>query len=215
MPLPALIFDFGNVIAFFDYMLTFDRLGKRIGTSGQELRARLDAAGFWDLAHRFESGLIEPEDFARQTMTLAGVSMTHDEFVADWEDIFTLNEPVGKLIPELKAQGYPLLLGSNTNILHARHYRQKFREVLDRFDHFILSYEVRVMKPERGFFDACVAAAGVPADSCLFIDDAEPNVAGARRAGLQALVYRDHSELLAELARHGVKLPPSLQSGSS
>ena len=41
---------------------------------------------------------------------------------------------------------------------------------------------------------------GVPADRVLFVDDAEPNVIGARAAGLHALLHVDVSSTRAALA---------------
>src|SRR5262249_28755372 len=77
----------------------------------------------------------------------------------------------------------------------------QFAGTLDLFDGFILSFEVGHMKPAREFFDACVRAAGVPAGSCVFIDDIAENVAGAREAGLTAIHYVDTPKLIAELRR--------------
>src|SRR5262249_38742815 len=131
-----------------------------------------------------------------------------DEFVRGWEDIFWLNEPVARLIDFLKSQGYRLLLGSNTNVLHARHYRRQFAPTLDLFDHLILSHEVGYLKPERGFYEGCVGAGEVPAAECVFMDDVIEYVEGARRAGLKALHYVDTPTLIAELRQLGVEVPP-------
>ena len=65
------------------------------------------------------------------------------------------------------------------------------------------------MKPEAGFFRACVDAVGVPAGSCVFIDDAEANVAGARAAGLLGVVYRSPRCLAQDLRRLNVDVPDS------
>jgi putative hydrolase of the HAD superfamily len=141
-------------------------------------------------------------------MALAGLDLSYDEFVRGWEDIFWLNEPVARLIAFLKARGYTLLLGSNTNILHSTYFRRRFAPTFDVFDRLILSHDVGHMKPDRRFYQACVAAAGVPAASCLFIDDLPENVEGARRAGLTGLRYVETPELIAGLRLHGVEVPP-------
>jgi putative hydrolase of the HAD superfamily len=133
--------------------------------------------------------------------------MSFEEFTDGWCDIFTLNEPVARLIAALKRQGYTLVLGSNTNILHSCFYRQRFQETLGQFDRVILSHEVGEVKPDRAFFTACIDAVGAPAASCIFIDDALVNVAGARAAGLKAVHYRDTPALLDELRRLGVEIP--------
>ncbi len=139
-------------------------------------------------------------------MNLSGVRLTYDDFVRAWEDIFWPNESVAGLIRFLKTRGYPLFLGSNTNVLHATHYRRQFAETLDMFDGFILSYEVGHMKPAREFFEACARAAGRPASSCIFIDDIAENVEGARGAGLAAIHYVDVPALIKELEQAGVEV---------
>ena len=115
---------------------------------------------------------------------------------------------MARLLAFLKSRGYTLLLGSNTNILHSTFFLRRFASTFDGFDRFILSHEVGHMKPDRRFYQACVAAAGVPAASCLFIDDLPENVEGARRAGLIGLRYVETPALIADLRSHGVEVPP-------
>jgi putative hydrolase of the HAD superfamily len=200
------MFDFGNVIGFFDYSRMFERLGRRVGVPAGELESLLYERGAARLGREFERGRLSPEEFARQVLALAGLAMPFAEFQAEWPDIFWLNEPVARLVEALKRRGYPLLLGSNTNVLHADFYRRKFQETLAHFDHLVFSYEVGEMKPEPAFFAACVKAVGVPASECVFIDDAAVNVEGARDAGLQGVLYRDPAGLVADLRRLGVEI---------
>ncbi len=207
MRLPVLMFDFGNVVGFFDYSEMFRRFGLRLGMPGERLEAILYERGVAALGREFERGKLVAEEFAKALMDLVGLEMSFEEFEAEFPDIFTLNEPVANLIAGLKRQGYTLLLGSNTNVLHARFYRRKFQEALAPFDHLVFSYEVGQLKPEEGFFRECLDQVGVPASSCIFIDDALANVAGARAAGLQAVHYRDTPSLIVELRRLGVEVP--------
>jgi glucose-1-phosphatase len=204
---PSLIFDFGNVVGFFDYLRACERFAGHLEMSGPAFRDLLIDRGFPRLLAEFESGRIAPEAFAARVMELSGVQLSYEDFVRAWEDIFWANESVARLIASLKAKGYPIYLGSNTNHLHATFYRRQFARTLDLFDGFILSYEVGHLKPAREFFDACVRAAGVPARSCIFIDDIAENVEGARQAGLTALQYVDTPALIDDLRRAGVEVP--------
>jgi glucose-1-phosphatase len=204
---PVLIFDFGNVVGFFDYLRACERFAGHLGMTGPAFRDLLVERGFARLLAEFECGRIEPEAFAARLMDLSGLRLPFQDFVRAWEDIFWPNESIAQLIAFLKSRGYPLYLGSNTNSLHAAHYRRQFAETLDLFDGLILSHEVGHMKPARAFFDACVTAAGVPASSCIFIDDIAENVEGAREAGLAAIHYVSTPALLADLARAGVEVP--------
>ena len=206
---PALIFDFGNVVAFFDYLKACERLGPKLGLTAEAFRRRIVERGFAPLLGRFESGKIGPEAFAAEVMVLSGVTLPYDEFVDAWQDIFWLNEPVARLIEQLKSAGYTLLLGSNTNILHSAHYRRQFASTLDLFDQFVLSHEVGHMKPNSEFYHACVRAAGVPAASCIFVDDLAENVDGARKAGLIGVHYINTPALITDLTEHGVTIAAS------
>ena len=208
MRLPALIFDFGNVVAFFDYLKACDRLGARLGLGGADVKKRLLERGFSQALARLESGQMTPADFAEHVMAGLEAPLAFDEFVRDWEDIFWLNEPVSRLIGSLKTRGYTLILGSNTNLMHALHFRAKFAATLDQFDALVLSFEVGCMKPDARFYQACASAAGVPAGSCVFIDDIAENVEGARKAGLQGVQYQDDAGLIASLVELGVEISP-------
>ena len=206
---PALIFDFGNVVAFFDYLKACERLGPKLGLTAEAFRQRIVERGFAALLGQFESGKIGPEEFAAEVMVLSGVSLPYHEFVDAWQDIFWLNEPVARLIDRLKSAGYTLLLGSNTNILHSTHYRRQFASTLNLFDRLVLSHDVGHMKPSSEFYHACVRAAGLPAASCIFVDDLAENVDGARKAGLIGVHYIDTPALITDLTGLGVKIAAS------
>lgn len=201
---PALIFDFGNVLAHFDYRKAAGRLGESLGLSGEAFLERVRPLGFSALVQEYESGRIAAEAFSKGVADLAGLAITHDEFAAAWSDIFTLNEPVAGLIAGLKRAGYTLVLGSNTNDLHASHFRRQFAGALAHFDRLVLSYEVGHIKPSSSFYLACAEAAGAAPGDCVFIDDLPENVEGARHAGLLALLYRDPASLREGLRSLGV-----------
>jgi FMN phosphatase YigB (HAD superfamily) len=65
------------------------------------------------------------------------------------------------------------------------------------------------MKPAPEFYAACVSAAGLPSDKCVFVDDLAENIDGARRAGLVGLHYVDTPGLVAALRKMG--LPVDVQ----
>ena len=206
---PILIFDFGNVVGYFDYLHAWERFAEGLGMTGPDFRDLIVERGFPRLLAEFECGRIAPDAFAARLMEMSGVRLSYEEFVRCWEDIFQLNEPVARLISRLESSGYRIYLGSNTNVLHATFYRRTFASTMDRLDGFILSYEVGHLKPAREFFEACVEAAGVPASSCVFIDDVAENVEGAREAGLAAVQYVDTPTLIDDLRRVGVEVPAS------
>jgi len=209
---PAIIFDFGNVIGYFDFEKATTKLGARLGLSGRELLDRLEPAGFGALLQRFERGDLTAVAFSQQVSDLISLVITHEEFAAAWGDIFTANDSIIPVVEALKHQGYRLVLGSNTNDLHAARFCEQFASTLAHFDRLVLSYEVGHLKPHRDFYLACAAAAGAEPGDCIFIDDLEENIAGARAAGLLGIVYCSTPELIADLATLGVAIN-STQAG--
>lgn len=200
----AIIFDLGNVVAYFDYTRAAEKFGRSIGLSGPEFLERARPLGLSTLIREYESGRLTSAGFIEKTRSALDLPLSDAEFAAAWSDIFWLNESIAAMFPRLKAAGYRLVLGSNTNEMHARQFQAQFAADLAHFDERVLSYQVGYHKPERGFYEACRRAADRPASECLFIDDMAENVAGARDAGLHAWRYQDHSAFERELKRRGI-----------
>jgi putative hydrolase of the HAD superfamily len=74
--------------------------------------------------------------------------------------------------------------------------------VIDHFDHLIISSEIGFRKPAEQIFKVAVQRFGVPAGEILHIgDDPDSDFAGARGAGFQALLVGDiRTNLVKEIA---------------
>ena len=201
---PALIFDFGNVVAYFDYQIACERLGRPIGLGGGRFLEVARQRGLTPILLGYERGDLSSEEFSENVCRLMGLDVGHDVFAASWADIFRLNESVAALIQTLRARDYTLVLGSNTNAIHADHFRRRFAETFAAFDRLILSYEVRHIKPSAEFYLACADAARASPEACVFIDDMPENVEGARAAGLMSILYQDTPQLVVDLRALGV-----------
>jgi len=202
----TVIFDFGNVIAHFDYRIAANRLGEPLGISGENLMERATALGFRNLLMDFESGRIDPQAFVAELKDRLSLPQDPERIAADWADIFTANEPVHTLAHELGDAGVKLVLGSNTNAIHASHFVRQFDSLLNRFDSLVFSHEVGAMKPADAFYRRCVEVSGSPSARCVFIDDMPENVEGAIAAGLQALHFENEDKLKADLLALGLPL---------
>lgn len=196
MAIRAIIFDFGNVLSSFDKGRTTRRLALYSPYPVEELHSRLFDARCED---SYESGLISTDAFVQQLKETGRLSCDAP-FIADaWGDIFTPNVETCRLTAKL-AKRYRLLLGSNTNDLHARWFIPEFKPVFASFRACILSHEIGVRKPDRRFYDACLRRAECSAEECVFIDDIANNVAGAQAVGMHGITYHGYNNLLEELA---------------
>jgi putative hydrolase of the HAD superfamily len=122
--------------------------------------------------------------------------------------MFTPNEEVCRLVPELKPR-YRLVLLSNINEVHAVHYRRQFADTLAHFDALILSHEVRLRKPSPAIYAHCEKIVGVRPSQCVFIDDLPANIEAARARGWHGIVYHMGLDLRREFRRLGIEVSPS------
>jgi glucose-1-phosphatase len=200
MAIRAVIFDFGNVVGFFDHHIATRRLARR-SPMPEEAIYRFVHNG--PLEDDFEAGRIGAAEFLRALREGCRLNGTDDELAAEFADIFTANEPVCSLIPTLKP-AYRLILGSNCTPLHAGRFREQFADTLRHFDGIVLSYEIGVRKPKPGFYEACVRLADTAPGECVFIDDLPANVVGAETCGLNGIVYHSPGELISRMQSLGV-----------
>ncbi len=195
----GVVFDFGGVIHSFNFGLFFRRLGSRTEkTFGQ--MASLVAGS--DLPRRYECGEISSGEFYREMAGLCGLRVTEEEFVSAFVGIFTPIAPTVSLIRAL-SRSYRLGLLSNTNEWHfERHIRAV--EIFPLFDAVTLSYQVKTMKPSEGIYMDMLQKIDLSPEECVFVDDLEENVAGARRVKIHAIRYTGHEDLVSSLAALGV-----------
>ncbi len=201
MIIKTIVFDFGNVVGFFDHRLTSARLASYSAMEVEAIHAYLFGGPLED---DYESGRLATADFLRQVRQTCKLTCSENELATAWADIFHPNEAVCDLLPRLKHR-YRLLLGSNTNELHSRHFCQQFTEVLRHFDALVFSHHIGIRKPAAGFFAHCQSLAGCAAEECLFIDDSPANVRGALACGWHGIVYAGVPELRKQLIALGVE----------
>jgi putative hydrolase of the HAD superfamily len=196
----TIVFDFGNVVGFFDHRLTTNRLAPHAGVSADALHALLFTSA---LAHEFEKGNLTTDEFWNRVQELGQLRCGRDFFATAWSDIFWPNLDVIVCLPYLRRH-YRLLLASNTNEPHARQFTRQFEAALARFDGHIFSHQLGARKPEARFYQACTDRAECPPNECLFIDDLRANVEGARACGWNAAIYQRMADLRAAFAEFGI-----------
>ena len=198
----TIIFDFGNVVGFFDHGRT---LGKVKPHSPLTKEAMFAAVYESPLEDQVERGHLAVPDFLQQVRELWQVDC-HAEFLIEAiQDIFSPNPEVCDLIPKL-AKNHRILLGSNTNAIHSEGFLTQFADVLRHFDSLVLSHEIGIRKPDAEFFRHCHRLAQAEPAECLFVDDLATNIRGARAIGFHGIVYRPNENLAEQLRGIGIQL---------
>jgi putative hydrolase of the HAD superfamily len=111
----------------------------------------------------------------------------------------TVHDLVIDRIRALRDQGYRVGLVTNNVREGSAAWRAKI-PVDELFEVVVDSCEVGVRKPNPAIFHLALERLGVTDPStAVFIDDTPGNVEGAKRAGLQALLFEDEASCLAAL----------------
>ncbi len=103
-----------------------------------------------------------------------------------------------EVLAELRAAGVPLYALSNWSAETFAITRGRF-EFLEWFDGLLVSGEERVTKPDPAIFRLLLDRFGLDPAATVFVDDAEANVAAARRLGIDAIRFTGPEDLRREL----------------
>lgn len=201
----AIIFDFGNVIAFFDYdkvIGNFATLGNN-QLSPSEVKDKLFAE---NLLNEFEVGNISSSDFVAEVRQRLNLQNVEDKEIIDtWSDLFTSNEEVIKVVKRIPER-ITLILGSTTNPLHFEYYRREFSDTLNKFKAFVTSFHVGSLKPDPVFYERCLKEASCKPGDCVYVDDIPQYVDAASKMGIEGIVYNSKTDITQRLREKGVPL---------
>ncbi len=199
-PIRAVIFDLGRVLVGLDLERgLFGRLARLAAAAGAD---PVTGAYADSLYVDYATGRIPPAEFHRRLCARTGLELDFEQFVAAWCDVFVELPGMQPLLEQVAAR-LPVGLLSDTDPLHWAHLRRRL-PWLKRIAQPCLSYELGALKPEPTCYRAAARSVGQPAAACLFIDDLERNVQGARAAGMQALRFEDAQVLRRRLEQGGV-----------
>ena len=202
MPVKTVIFDFGNVIAFFDHGRAVARLAEYTDMDPVELTLVLYGSAIEDA---YERGAIDTAEYIREAKLNGRLTCSDAQFLAAFTDIFWRNDEVCALIPLLKPN-YRVVLASNTTRAHFDAYAKQFADALRHFDHLGTSFEARARKPEMEYFAHIQQHADAGPAECVFIDDLPTNVEAAEKFGWKGVVYRADGTLADKLRAAGVEV---------
>jgi len=184
MKVDAIVFDFGGVLVDIDFRRAFAGWAAASGIPVDTIAARfvVDEAC---CAH--ERGELDDRAyFAHLRRSLGLPRLSDEEMLAGWNAIIGEPIPGIEVLVRRLASRLPLYVFSNTNPAHVAHFTPRLGQLLTHFRAMYTSCELGRRKPEAEAFARLSQLIGLPPARLAFFDDVEPNVAGARRAGLQA-----------------------------
>ena len=200
----AVISDFGGVLTTplaGSFQGFADQSGIELAAMGQALAAMHERDGANPL-HELECGRMTSRRSSRgcaaRSASCSAARSTLAAFADTlWEGLFP-NEPMIAFMASLRAEGYRMALLTN----NVREWELRWRSMApidDIFELVIDSAFVGVRKPEPEIYELALTGLDLSAAECLFIDDIELNCEAARDVGMQAVVYRDVEQAIAEV----------------
>ena len=188
------VFDIGNVLLSFEPEKTLPRI---IGEEAARRITARDIVGspMWP---RLDEGTVTEEETARYAARLAGDEALWPlalRFIQHFhEEMEPL--PAWELIPKFHATGKKVFALSNYGEHTFARTQARFADLFGQMDGMVISGREKVLKPELRIYRLLLDRYHLRPETCVFIDDYAPNVEGARRAGMQAILYTGFDSLL-------------------
>ena len=178
-----LILDFGDIFINLDKQATPRELAK--------LGAKALSPELTHLCMEYEKGTLSSARFL-QDMAKHFPNVNETDLTTAWNAIL-LDFPDRRLdfLEQLANENkYRLFLLSNTNEIHIDYVKlqmgkEKYRRFKDAFEHFYLSYEMGMRKPDREIFEYVLAQHQLVPEETLFVDDTKENTDTAASIGIK------------------------------
>ena len=126
------------------------------------------------------------------------------DLIHRWFEPLLLVDGMDEIIRGLKRKGYRIWLLSNAAENQPGYWAKV--PVSECFDGTLISYEVRLLKPDPAIYRCFTKKFDLKPDECLFIDDNPMNVEGAVYCGWKGIVFHgDTGELIRKMAELGIE----------
>lgn len=192
----AIVFDWGGVLMRTEDISPRHRWDARLGLPAGSVEAVVHGIPAWRDAQLGKIGLDAYWEAVRAELGLDQPSL--NRLRVDFYSGDRLDLTLASAIRHLRGQSLKTgLLSNNTSDL---------ADTLDElgltplFDAIVISAHIGVMKPNPVAYHAILSKLRVEAGEAVLIDDSAENIAGARAAGMQGIVFQTSQGLNAELS---------------
>ena len=195
MAVRAVVFDIGGVLEFTPDLGVRERWEEKLGLQPGELDAR--TRGVWEAG---SVGALSEREVTLRVGELLGLDETQvDAFMRDlWtEYLGSLNVELAEYCRGLRPR-YQTAIISNS-FVGARTREQERYHFDEITDLLVYSHEVGIAKPDPRIYQLACARLGVRPGETVFVDDNQLMVDGARAAGIQAILFEDNAQAIAEI----------------
>lgn len=193
-----IIFDIGNVLAAFRWKEFIEELG----FTGGKAKALAEATTLSPLWKETDRGVMPLNDVIESM--IAAHPELEEEIRLFFRDrrrlVMEYDYSVG-WIKSLKERGYRIYLLSNYSEDHFKYISHTFG-FFGLEDGRVISYQEKLLKPDLQIYKILLDRYSLKPEECVFLDDSADNAAGAEKAGIKGIVFKDYeqgSRMLEEL----------------
>jgi putative hydrolase of the HAD superfamily len=200
----AIVSDFGGVLTtplLTSFMAIQDEIGITPENLGKGMRTITEEDGANPL-YALEKGEITEAAFLDRLSDGLEPLLGHRPQLHRFREVYFEalhpNPPMIELMRELKAEGKQMAMLTN----NVREWEPLWRPMLpvdEIFETVVDSGFVGCRKPEARIYEMTLERLGLPAGSCLFVDDIAVNCDGARAVGMSAVHFRHNEQAIAEI----------------
>jgi HAD superfamily hydrolase (TIGR01549 family) len=197
MSIKAVVFDIGGVLEVTPSLGVTDRWESRLGLGPGEINRRMG-----DIWEGGGIGAVSERDVHQAVRERLGLDEPGlEEFMGGiWREYLgTANTELIEYARGLRPR-YRTGILSNS-FVGAREREQDAYGFEDLVDEIVYSHECGMSKPDPGVYGLACERLQVKPAQMVFLDDYEPCVDGARRAGIHAVLYQDNAQAIRDIER--------------
>ena len=121
-------------------------------------------------------------------------------FAERYPEIITGEMPgMKELLVRLKGEGFSLY--GLSNWCSKVYVTMGQYDIFQLMDGYVISSEEHLVKPEAGIYHRLYEKFGLKPEECIFADDKQENIEGARRTGMRGIVFENAAQYERELRR--------------
>ena len=197
----VVIFDLGNVLARFNEIeLTAACI--RDPLLREPIRHAVFHRPYWD---ELDNGTLTDEQFKQKIRDRlpAELHSAGCDVFDNWVENMPPINGMRELVRELKEAGVPLYLISNISKGFVERYPHVawLADILAQFDGLVFSGPLHAVKPDRVIFEHVLQQYDLLAEDCVFIDDSQLNLDGAKAVGIDGYLFDGDVDRLREFLR--------------
>ena len=192
-----LVFDFGKVLVEYDFVDFFRRLIPDARRCMQLASILTDE----ETLRRFDREEKPIEELVKDL--ISENPAFEDEirlFAERYPEIITGEMPgMKELLVRLKGEGFSLY--GLSNWCSKVYVTMGQYDIFQLMDGYVISSEEHLVKPEAGIYHRLYEKFGLKPEECIFADDKQENIEGARRTGMRGIVFENAAQYERELRR--------------